>query len=106
MSGMRRAAKIDDNQPDIRKALKDAGIASESLGKPLDLLVWSRAHCPHCRGPLPDGKTELMEVKNPDGKDQYTKDQVEFIARWPGKIHTARSPEEAVRLVIGERAMT
>jgi hypothetical protein len=102
---MRRAAKIDDNQPTIVKAMKDAGIASESIGKPLDLLLWSRAWCPHCNGVLPDGKTELMEVKNPDGKDAYTKDQVEFIARWPGKIHIARSPEEAVRLVLGAKVM-
>jgi hypothetical protein len=102
---MRRAAKIDDNQPDIMRALKSAGIASESIGKPLDLLVWSPAFCPHCKGALPDGKTELMEVKNPDGKDSFSKDQVEFMARWPGKIHVARAPEEAVALVIGEEAM-
>lgn len=102
---MRRAAKIDDNQPAIVKALKDVGVASESIGKPLDLLVWSRACCPHCNGVLPDGKTELMEVKNPDGKDQFTKDQVEFIARWPGKILIARTNEEAVRLVLGEKVM-
>lgn len=103
---MRRAAKIDSNQPSVREALKSIGAATESIGKPLDLLVWSHAHCPHCGGALPDGKTELMEVKNPDGKDEYTKDQVEFIARWPGKIHVARSPEEAVALVLGKEAMS
>lgn len=103
---MRRiAAKIDDNQPAIVKALKDVGVASESIGKPVDLLVWSKAFCPHCRGALPDGKTDIMEVKNPDGKNSYTKEQVEFIARWPGRILTARTPEEAVRLVLGEEAM-
>jgi hypothetical protein len=87
------------------RALKDAGIASESIGKPVDLIVWGPAWCPHCNGRLPDGKTELMEVKNPLGKDSLTKDQVEFMARWPGKIHVARSPEEAVSLVIGAEAM-
>lgn len=101
----RQAAKIDANQPAIVKALRDVGVASESIGKPLDLIVWSRAQCPHCRGELPHGKTELMEVKNPDGKDAYTKDQVEFIDRWPGRIIVARSPEEAVRLVLGKEVM-
>jgi hypothetical protein len=103
---MRRAAKIDDNQPEIMRALKAAGIGSESIGKPVDLIVWSRAFCPHCRGELPDGKTELMEVKNPEGKDTLSKDQVEFIARWPGKIHIARSKEEAVAMVVGKEAMS
>jgi len=102
---LRRAAKIDDNQPDIIKALKAAGIWAESIGKPVDLLLWSPAWCPHCNGALPHGKTELMEVKNPDGKDSFTADQVEFMARWPGKIHVPHYPEEAVRLVLGEKVM-
>jgi hypothetical protein len=34
-----------------------------------------------------------------------TKDQVDFIARWPGKVHIAHSPEEAVAAVIGKEAM-
>lgn len=46
-----------------------------------------------------------MEIKNPDGKNTLTKDQIEFIARWPGKIHIVRSPEEAVAAVIGPEAM-
>lgn len=90
---MRRAAKVDDNQGAIVDALRRVGIQVEVIGKPVDLLLCCR------------GETSLMEVKNPEGKDEYTKAQVEFIARWPGKIHVARTPEEAVRQVIGEIAM-
>jgi hypothetical protein len=90
---MRRAAKVDDNQAAIVDALRRCSVTVEIIGKPLDLLLCCR------------GETSLMEVKNPVGKDEFTKEQVEFIARWPGKIHVARTPEEAVSLVLGEKAM-
>jgi hypothetical protein len=93
---MRRAARVDNNQADIVEALRRIGVSVEIISKPLDLLICHR------------GETSLMECKcpNPDGGDHgYTKDQVEFIARWPGKIHVAHSAEEAVRLVLGAEAM-
>lgn len=86
---MRRAAKVDANQDGIVSALRRCGVSVEVIGKPLDLLVCCR------------GETSLVEVKNSDGRDELTKSQVEFIARWPGKIHIARSEEEALRLVLG-----
>jgi hypothetical protein len=49
-----------------------------------------------------------MECKTPaseGGRDRLTKEQVDFIARWPGTVHVVRSPEEAVRVAVGERAM-
>lgn len=88
---MRHALKIDENQPEIIKALKAAGVQVEVIGKPVDLLLCCR------------GETSLMEVKGADGR--FTKDQVEFMARWPGKIHVARTPEEAVAMVLGKEAM-
>lgn len=87
----RRAAKIDDNQPDIIRALKAVGVSVEIIGKPLDLLLCHR------------GETILLECKALDGR--FTKDQGEFMARWPGRIIVARTPDEAVRLVLGEKAM-
>lgn len=86
---MRRAARVDNNQAAIVDALKRVGVSVEIIGKPVDLLICCR------------GVTALMEIKNPDRSEEWTKDQVEFIARWPGTIHVARSPEEAVRLAIG-----
>jgi hypothetical protein len=100
---VRHALKIDENQPEIIKALKAACISVEVIGKPVDLLTWAPATCPHCHGVLPDGKTALMEIKGSDGR--FTKDQVEFMARWPGVVHVARTPEEAVQLVLGKEAM-
>lgn len=90
---MRRAAKVDANQPEIVNGLRKLGIAVEVIGKPVDLLICHR------------GETALLEIKNAYGKDQLTKDQVEFIARWPGKIHVARTLEEAVRLILGEKVL-
>lgn len=90
---MRRAAKADDNQDEIIKALRRVGVSVEIIGKPVDLLLYHR------------GATSLMEVKNKDGRNRLTKDQVEFIARWPGKIHVVHTPEEAVAEVIGKEAM-
>lgn len=95
---MRRAARADKNQAAIVDALKRVGVSVEVIGKPVDLLLCCR------------GETSLMEVKNPertsdDPESRWTKAQVEFIARWPGKVHVARTPEEAVRLALGEEVM-
>jgi hypothetical protein len=88
-----RAARVDDNQRAIIEALERVGVSVEVIGKPLDLLCCVR------------GETLVLEVKNPDGRDRITKEQAEFIARWPGRILIARTPEEAVRLVLGEKVM-
>lgn len=86
---MRRAAKVDDNQACIVDALRKIGVSVEIIGLPLDLLICHR------------GETALMEIKNPDG-GRMTKAQVEFIARWPGKIHTVETIREALEAVLGE----
>ena len=89
----RRAAKIDDNQPDIIRALKACGIQVEIIGKPVDLLVYN----PHSK------ETSLVECKATDGR--FTEDQVRFLERWSGPVHIVRSPEEAVAAVLGEKVM-
>ena len=90
---MRRAAKVDATQDAIVKALRACGVAVEVIGKPVDLLVCHR------------GETSLVEVKNRDGKDRLTADQVSFIGRWPGIVHIVHTPDEALRAVLGERVM-
>lgn len=85
----RRAARIDGTQTEIVKALRRAGVNVEIIGKPVDLLLCHR------------GETRLMEVKNRDGRDRLTKDQVEFIARWPGKLDVVHSPSEAIEALFG-----
>ncbi len=93
MSIHRRAAKVDANQTAIVKALRLCGIAVEVIGKPVDLLVCHRKI------------TSLMEIKNADGGNRLTKDQVEFIARWPGTVHVVRDEREAVAAVLGKDVM-
>lgn len=95
---MRHAARTDSNQAAVIDALKKVGVSVEIIGQPFDLLVCCR------------GETSLMEVKNPERtsenpESRLTKGQIEFIARWPGKIHVVRTPEEAVRAVLGEKVM-
>lgn len=84
---------MDANQQAIVDALRACSVKVYVLGKPLDLLVCCR------------GVTSLVEIKNPDGKDEFTADQVKFIEEWPGTIHVVRTPEEAVRAVLGEEVM-
>jgi hypothetical protein len=74
-------------------ALKRIGVSVEIIGKPVDLLICHR------------GETALMEIKNADGRDRLTKEQIEFIARWPGKVHVVHTAEEAVREVLGKEVM-
>jgi len=89
---MRRAAKVDRNQAEIVDGLRRCGISVEFIGKPVDLLVCCR------------GETSLLEIKNPvDGR--LTKDQVEFLARWPGRVHVVRTLNEALKALLGERLM-
>jgi hypothetical protein len=88
---MRHAARTDSNQVEVVKALRAIGAKVYYLKLPLDLLVWFR------------GETSLMEVKTEDGK--LTKQQVEFIAEWPGTVHIVQSPQAAVAAVIGPEAM-
>jgi hypothetical protein len=90
---MRHAARTDANQAAIVKALKAVGVSVEYIKLPFDLVVFN----PRTR------ETAFMECKTEDGR--FTKQQLEFISRWPGKIYTARSPEDAVRQVLGEEVM-
>jgi len=92
MSGApRRARKTDANQTMIVDALRMIGVTVEVIENPLDLL------CCH------KNETFMLEVKTADGR--LTKGQVEFMARWPGRVHIVRSVDEAMRAVLGEKVM-
>lgn len=90
---MRRAAKIDANQPDVVQALRQIGCFVQSLapvgdGCP-DLLVGFRGH------------TLLMEVKDgsrPPSERRLTPDQLEWHARWRGgPLSIVNDVEGAIR---------
>ena len=95
---MRRAAKIDMNQPTIVAALVGVGCCVQSLasvgaGVP-DLLVWS---------PFLEGTgLALIEVKNPDQAPSdrcLTDDQKKFHKWWRGPISVCETSNEALAAV-------
>jgi len=91
---VRRAAKIDANQPAIVEALRKAGASVEVLsavgrGVP-DLLVgWM-------------GRNLLMECKNVNGRGRKTTaDQDQWHAHWRGSVAIVASPTEALAVLYG-----
>lgn len=93
---MRRAAKIDANQTEIVKALRQVGASVQSLastgkGCP-DLLVGFR------------GVNWLLEVK--DGQKvksarKLTDDQVVWHESWRGRVYIVESVDQALSLLNG-----
>ena len=90
---MRRAARRDDNEKDIIKAMREAGayvkvINDEGL---FDLLVSYR------------GETMLIEVKDgakPPSARRLTDAEQKFHDEWPGdNLHIVNSVEEALALL-------
>lgn len=83
----RFARKIDANQPEIVKALRDAGCqvhSAASLGRGAPDLLVSRAM-----------RVWLLEVKGKDGR--LTPAQRAWHALWP--VHVVRNSQEALRAV-------
>ncbi|WP_151738233.1 hypothetical protein [Acinetobacter junii] len=93
---MRRAAKIDANQTEIVKALRQVGASVQSLastgkGCP-DLLVGFR------------GVNWLLEIK--DGQKvksarKLTPDQIEWHESWRGRVYIVESVDQAISLLNG-----
>jgi hypothetical protein len=90
---LRHAARTDSNQAEIVKALKSVGISVEYIKLPFDLVLYNPRNA----------ETAFGECKV--GINGFTKAQAEFVGRWPGKIYVFRSPEDAVRQVLGEEVM-
>uniref|UniRef100_A0A6M3JHY0 VRR-NUC domain-containing protein n=1 Tax=viral metagenome TaxID=1070528 RepID=A0A6M3JHY0_9ZZZZ len=84
---MRRAAKVDANQPEIVQALERCGCTVLSLapmGRGVcDLLVGLR------------WRNVLLEVKGPKGK--LTPDQRTFLAAWKGEWYVVDSVGAALK---------
>lgn len=84
-----RARKRDANEPEIIAALEAVpGVVVIPQDKPLDLLVGFM------------GKTFLLEVKNPAGKNKIEPDQQEFFDDWTGgPAVIVRSPADALDVI-------
>jgi hypothetical protein len=84
---MRRAARVDANQAEIVKALRDAGAYVWIIGLPVDLLVGYNNH------------TFLVEVKDGPRK-RLTALQQDFFYNWSGStLARIDGPEAALRMI-------
>lgn len=88
---MRRAAKVDNNQKEIVKALRQMGCSVQDLspvgsGCP-DLLVGI------------SGANVLIEVKNEETRGKLTADQNVWHDEWRGQVQIVKSVEHAIRIV-------
>jgi hypothetical protein len=90
-----RAAKVDENQKEIVKALRHMGCSIQhlhSVGKGCpDLLVGYK------------GFNILIEVKDgskPPSSQKLTPDQVIWHRDWRGAVEVANSPEQAILVVL------
>jgi hypothetical protein len=84
---MRYAARTDENQAAIVKALRDAGAYVWIIGLPVDLLVGYGNH------------TFLVEIKT-DSKKRLTALQADFFEKWcGGTLARIDSPEAALRMI-------
>lgn len=97
---MKRFGKIDRNQPEIVKALRQVGASVQSLasvgsGCP-DLLVGFR------------GCNYLVEVKDgaaPPSARLLTPDQIKWHAEWPAKVYVVYGVPDALA-IIGVESVT
>jgi hypothetical protein len=86
MSINRIAARRDDNEPAVIKALERVGAKVEQMSRPCDLAVSFR------------GKHYLIEVDNPESKYRKRKQkQLDTFERM--RIPMVRSAEEALRVI-------
>ena len=85
------AKKVDINQKDVVKVLRDNGadvFLLHMVGKGIPDLLCAF-----------EGNTILIEVKD-GAKKPFTKDQIEFIARWKGgPLHRVNNEQEALEVL-------
>ena len=91
---MQKISRVDENQPEIVKALRQAGATVQSLaavgkGCP-DLLVAYR------------GQNYLVEVKDgnkPPSARQLTPDQQKWHSTWGSPVHVVKNTAEALNVI-------
>ena len=87
---MRRAAKVDANQAEIVRLLRQVpGTKVWVLNDIIDIAIAHR------------GYNFFVEIKNKDGKDELTDAQIKFIPEWSkfGQVRVAHTFEEILKLI-------
>lgn len=94
---MRRAARVDANQAEIVKALRDAGCSvkdTSAVGGGFPDLVVCAPTYPHRHYLL-----EVKDGKKPPSERRLTPDQQRFHGEWKGAIYVVTTPAEALDAV-------
>lgn len=86
---MRRASKIDVNQPEIVEALRGAGCS-------VTLLHAVGEGCPDILVGV-NGVNVLMEIKH--GKNGLTEPQIRWHGAWTGTVYIVRSIDDALAII-------
>ena len=86
MSLNRYARRVDLNQNEIVKGLRQCGIRVDIMGKPVDLLTFYR------------GRFLPLEIKHTPYKDKRQKEQLEFLAQTSCPV--VRTFEEAYAAIL------
>lgn len=84
-----RARKVDANQRQIVRALRQIGASVYEIKEPVDLLVGFRK------------RSIALEVKNVDGRNRLTKQQQEFFATFAGEAYIVQDVQQALKAVMG-----
>lgn len=87
---MRKAAKIDANQPAIVQALRAIGCSVHYIKEPVDLLVGLRK------------RTVAMEIKNPKANWRLKPSQKKFFAEFNGEAYVVEDEGQAIRAMLGK----
>ena len=87
----RRAAKIDVNQPEIVRQIRELGWSVQHLhtigkGCP-DIMVGAK------------GKNYLFEIKNPEYDGKLTDDEQEWHDMWRGQVDIAETIDDILEVV-------
>lgn len=87
----RRAAKIDVNQPEIVRQIRELGWSVQHLhtigkGCP-DIMVGAK------------GKNYLFEIKNPEYDGKLTDDEQEWHDAWRGQVAIAETLEDILEVI-------
>ena len=91
---MRRAAKIDGNQPAIVETLRAAGCSvtsTSAVGNGFPDLIVGRA--------LQNFALEVKDPSQPPCKRRLTPDQAVWHSLWAGQVAIVETPEQALRAV-------
>ena len=89
---LRRAAKVDKNQPEIVEAFRRMGCSV--------LIISQLKNC--CDIIVSRGKTAAIEIKDgslPKSKRQLTEGEMDFMHKWKGLYFIVESLDDVIRVV-------